>query len=110
VPDASFAAAAVGRSFAAPRQMVVLLVAAAVVLELAAGAGLAYVAGWSNLRAVLGNADWVWLVVLLGALLISFVGYYYAYQRIFRVEGGPALPGRQMHAVAAAAFGGFLVA
>lgn len=82
--------------------VVAVLVVAAVLLELAAGAGLAYVAGWSKVRAVLGGADWVWLV---GALLIFFAGYYYADQGIFRVEGGPALPGRQMRAVG---FGGFL--
>jgi uncharacterized membrane protein YbhN (UPF0104 family) len=88
--------------------VVALLVAVAVLLELAAGAGLAYVAGWSTVRAALGDADWVWLAVLAGALLISFVGYYYADQGIFRVEGGPALAGRQMRAVVAAGFGGFL--
>lgn len=84
------------------------LVVAAVLLELAAGSGLAYVAGWSKVRAVLGDVNWAWLVVLAGALLTSFVGYYSAYQGIFRVEGGPALPRRQMYAVVAAGFGGFL--
>jgi hypothetical protein len=84
--------------------VVAVLVVAAVLLELAAGAGLAYVAGWSKVRAVLGGADWVWLVVLVGVLLISFAGYYYADQGISRVEGGPAVPGRQMRAVG---FGGF---
>lgn len=88
--------------------VIALLVVAAVLLELAAGAGLAYVAGWSKVRAVLGDVDWVWLAVLVGALLISFVGYYYAYQGIFRVEGGPTLSKRQMSAVVAAGFGGFL--
>jgi uncharacterized membrane protein YbhN (UPF0104 family) len=88
--------------------VVAALVVVAVLLEVAAGAGLAYVAGWSKVRAVLADVDWVWLVVLVGALLISFVGYYYAYQGIFRVESGPALPRRQMFAVVAAGFGGFL--
>jgi uncharacterized membrane protein YbhN (UPF0104 family) len=88
--------------------VVALLVAVAVLLELAAGAGLAYVAGWSKVRAALGHVDWVWLVVLAGALLVSFVGYYYADRGVFRVEGGPALAGRQMRAVVAAGFGGFL--
>jgi len=85
-----------------------LLVGAATVLELAAGAGLAYVAGFSKVRAVLGNFDWIWLIALSGALLISFAGYYYAYQGIFRVEGGPTLSWRKMCAVVAAGFGGFL--
>lgn len=88
--------------------MIALLVAAAILLELAAGTGLAYVAGWSRVRAVLGNADWTWLVVLVGALLVSFIGYHYAYRGIFRVEGGPTLSRQQMRAVVAAGFGGFL--
>jgi hypothetical protein len=38
-----------------------LLIALAVVLELAAGIGLASVAGFSPVRAALGGFDWVWL-------------------------------------------------
>ena len=85
-----------------------VLAGVAIVLELAAGTGLAYVAGWSQVRAVLGDFDGMWLIVLAGALLVSFVGYHYAYLGIFRVEGGPVLPRRQMRAVVAAGFGGFL--
>jgi hypothetical protein len=69
---------------------------------------LAYVAGCSRVRAVLGDFDGIWLIALAGALLVSFVGYHYAYRGIFRVEGGPVLPRRQMRAVVAAGFGGFL--
>lgn len=85
-----------------------LLVALAVFLELAAGTGLAYLAGFDKVRGVLGNFQWPWLPGLLGALIISFAGYYYAYWGIFRVEGGPTLRTRQMRAVVAAGFGGFL--
>jgi hypothetical protein len=85
-----------------------VLVGVAIMLELAAGVGLAYVAGWSAVRASLGQFDGIWLIALVGALLVSFIGYYYAYQGIFRVEGGPRLPRRQMRAVVAAGFGGFL--
>ena len=90
------------------RSVLAVLVGVAILLELAAGAGLAYVAGWSRVRAVLGDFDGIWLIALVGALLVSFVGYYYAYRGIFRVEGGPALPRRRMRAVVAAGFGGFL--
>ena len=90
------------------RSVLAVLAGVAVVLELAAGAGLAYVAGWSQVRAVLGDFDGIWLIALVGALLVSFAGYHYAYRGIFRVEGGPALPRRQMRAVVAAGFGGFL--
>jgi hypothetical protein len=85
--------------------MLVLLAAA---LQLAAGVGLAYVAGFSSVRAVLGNFHPVWLAALVGALGISFVGYYYAYQGIFMVEGGPTLQGWQMRTVVTTGFGGFL--
>jgi hypothetical protein len=85
-----------------------VLAGVAILLELAAGVGLAYVAGWSQVRAVLGDFDGIWLIALVGALLVSFVGYHYAYRGIFRVEGGPAVPRRQMRAVVAAGFGGFL--
>jgi hypothetical protein len=85
-----------------------LLVAVAILLELAAGTGLAYLAGWSKVQAALGVFDGIWLIPLVGALLVSFVGYHYAYRGIFRVDGGPALPRRQMRAVVAAGFGGFL--
>jgi uncharacterized membrane protein YbhN (UPF0104 family) len=85
-----------------------LLIALAALLELSAGIGLAYVAGFSAVRAALNQFHWVWLVALVGALAISFAGYYYAYRGVFRVAGGPKLSGQQMRAVVAAGFGGFL--
>lgn len=85
-----------------------LLAVLAVALELAAGTGLAYLAGFSNVRAVLGSFDWPWLPGLVGGLIISFAGYYYAYRGIFRVDHGPVLPPGQMLAVVAAGFGGFI--
>jgi hypothetical protein len=85
-----------------------LLIAASALLELAAGVGLAYVAGFDRVRAVLGNFDWVWVLILSAALAVSLAGYYLAYQGIFRVDGGPRLSSRQLHAVVAAGFGGLL--
>lgn len=82
----------------------------AVFLELAAGTGLAYVAGFSAVQHVLPHfwQDWDWLAGLLVVLAISFYGYYLAYDGVFSVEGGPRPPGRQMRAIVAAGFGGFL--
>jgi uncharacterized membrane protein YbhN (UPF0104 family) len=85
-----------------------LLIALAVLLQLAAGTGLAYVAGFSQVSAALGNIRWGWLLALVGALFVSFAGYYCAYRGIFRVEEGPALSRRHMLAVVVAGFGGFL--
>ncbi len=87
-----------------------LFIALAVLLQLAAGVGLAYVAGFSQVSAALGTVRWVWLCALVGALLVSFAGYYCAYQGIFRVEEGPALSRRQMCAVVVAGFGGSALA
>jgi hypothetical protein len=84
------------------------LVVLAAVLQVAAGVGLAYVAGFSSVRAVLGHFDWVWMIALLGALGLSFAGYYLAYQGIFTVDGGPTLEGSQMRMVVTVGFGGFL--
>ena len=85
-----------------------LLLVLAAVLDLAAGTGLAYIAGFSTMRAALGDFHWVWLVALTGALGVSFAGYYYAYEGIFTVAGGPRLPGPKMRTVVTVGFGGFL--
>lgn len=88
---------------------VVLLIIVATLLELSAVAGLIYLAGFSRVRAALGQFDPVWLAALAGALGISFVGYYYAYRGVFTVDDGPNLTGRQMWAAVTAGFGGFFV-
>jgi hypothetical protein len=87
-----------------------LLAALAIFLELAAATGLAYIAGFSAIQHVLPHfwRDWAWLVGVTGSLLISFFGYYLAYDGVFSVEGGPELPARHMRAIVAAGFGGFL--
>jgi hypothetical protein len=91
-----------------PGAELALLIALAALLELAAGVGLAYVAGFGKVRDALSGFDWVWLTVLVSALAASLGGYFFGYRGIHRVEDGPVLSGRQMHAVVAAGFGGFL--
>src|SRR5690348_7857456 len=90
------------------RTELALLVLLATLLQLAAGTGLAYLAGFSRVQTVLGHLDWTWLIALGGVLLVSFAGYYYAYRGIFRVEDGPPLPRPHLGAVVVAGFGGFL--
>jgi hypothetical protein len=85
-----------------------MLLVLAGVLQLSAGVGLAYVAGFSGVRAVLGDFNPVWLAALVGALGVSFAGYYYAYEGMFTVAGGPTLQGWQMRTVVTTGFGGFL--
>jgi hypothetical protein len=65
----------------------------AVFLELAAGTGLAYLAGFARVQAVLSDFDWVWLAALAGALGISFIGYFYAYRGPSGWTRGPRWPG-----------------
>jgi hypothetical protein len=85
------------------------VILAAGALELAAAAGLAYVTGFAAVLAAFARAAarWPWLLAVLGSLGTSFAGYYYAYQGIYRAEGGYDLTGRQMRALVTAAFGGF---
>jgi hypothetical protein len=89
---------------------ITVLMCLAFALELAAGTGLAYIAGFSNIQQVLPHfwTDWMWLVGVAGSLAISFYGYYLAYDGVFRSEGGPSVPGPWMRAIVAAGFGGFL--
>lgn len=77
-------------------------------LEVAAAVGMAYVAGFSEVWRVLKRWDALWLTALVAAIVISFVGYYWAYRGIYKVEDGPDLSFRQMVAVVIGGFGGFL--
>jgi hypothetical protein len=54
------------------------LVALAAALDLAAAAGMAYIAGFSNVWHR-QHPTWEWLVVSAGAVALSFVGYYFGY-------------------------------
>jgi uncharacterized membrane protein YbhN (UPF0104 family) len=87
--------------------LAVLLVIAAV-LQVGGAVGLAYWAGFDAVRHVMAGVEWPWLVAVVAATVVSFVGYYFAYRGIFAVRGGPDLHPRQMRAVVAAGFGGFL--
>jgi hypothetical protein len=84
------------------RSEIALLLLLAAALQLAAGVGLAYVAGFSAVRGVLDHFHWVWLPAVVGALGVSFAGYYYAYEGIFTVAGGPRVAGAQMRTVVTA--------
>jgi uncharacterized membrane protein YbhN (UPF0104 family) len=76
-------------------------------LELAAAAGLAYASGPSRVANVLSGFRWQWLGLAIGALLVSFIGYYFTYRDLYRGEQQPPLPRRALAAVVVASFGGF---
>jgi uncharacterized membrane protein YbhN (UPF0104 family) len=83
------------------------LIALAGLLDLAAGTGLAYVAGFGRVWSVLSHASWPWLAAMAAALCVSFIGYHRAYRGIYRAEGGYDLPRRRLLAVVAVGFSGF---
>jgi hypothetical protein len=84
------------------------LIALAAVLYLAAGTGMAYVAGFDEVHRRLTHAQWWWIGPAAGAVLVAFCGYYFAYRGVKRVEDGPELGRPALLAVVTAGFGGFL--
>jgi len=86
-----------------------VLTGLAAALYLAAGFGMAYVAGFDAVRRAVENPDWPWLLASVGGVVAAFTGYYFGYRGVGRVEGGPEdLDRRSRLAVVAAGFGGFL--
>jgi hypothetical protein len=79
----------------------------AVGLNVAAVIGLADVAGFRAVHASLTRIRWPWLGAVPAALVMSAVGYYLAYRRIYAAEGGYQLSRRQLTAIVAAGFSGF---
>jgi hypothetical protein len=77
-------------------------------LYVAAGVGMAYVAGFSAVRRRLEDAQWWWLAPSFAGLLVAFCGYYFAYRGIKSAEKGGEIETRSLLAVVAAAFSGFL--
>jgi uncharacterized membrane protein YbhN (UPF0104 family) len=89
-------------------KQIIGLILLTALLYTAAGIGMAFVAGFSAVQHELASADWWWLAPACAAVLLSFCGYYLAYQGIARAEGGPQLDTPSLLAVVTAGFGGFL--
>jgi hypothetical protein len=86
-----------------------LMTALAAVLYLAGGLVLAWIAGFDKVWNAAQHPQWAWLVASLGFVALAFVGYYFGYRGVGRVEGGPDdLSHADRLAVVAAGFGGFL--
>lgn len=84
------------------------LLALTVLLYLAAGVGMAYVAGFGHVQHRLATAHWWWLAPSLVAVLLAFTGYFFAYRGIKHAEDGPRLDFPSLLAEVTAGFGGFL--
>jgi hypothetical protein len=77
----------------------------AVGLNVAAVAGLAYIAGFHAVYTSLTRIQWPWLCAVPATLAMSAIGYYFAYRSIY-TEGGYQLSRHQLAAVVAVGFGG----
>src|SRR5579884_2651593 len=84
------------------------LIALAALLAVGASVGIASIAGFDAVRTRLAHPDWPWLVASAGGMLAAFAGYRLAYQGISDMRGGPDLERRELDAVVAAGFGGFV--
>lgn len=84
------------------------LIVLVALLYCAAGVGMAYVAGFGAVQHRLASAHWWWLAPSFAAVLLAFVGYYFAYRGIAGAEGGPEIERSSLLAVVTAGFGGFL--
>ena len=86
-----------------------LLIALAAALYLGGGIGLAYVAGFERVWRAAQHPSWPWLAASLGSVGLAFVGYYFGYRGVGKIEDGPDdLSHADRLAVVAAGFGGFL--
>jgi hypothetical protein len=90
------------------RKALSMLLLAVLCLQVGAGVGMSYAAGFGSVREALGDFSWPWLLGITGSLALSFVGYYEAYLGAFPVPAGWSLPERQIRAVSMAGFGGLL--
>jgi uncharacterized membrane protein YbhN (UPF0104 family) len=87
-----------------------LLVGLAALLFVAAGAGMADVAGFEDVWTALQSPSWPWLVAAAAAVALSFGAYYLTYVGIGHVCGGPDELDRGTRiAVVLAGFGGFFI-
>lgn len=93
---------------ASSNQTLAGMIGIAAILFIAAAVGMAYVAGFGAVRALLVHPRWWWLVASAGAEMLAFAAYGLAYRGVSRVERGPRLHGKTLLAVIASGFGGFL--
>jgi hypothetical protein len=93
----------------AKRHRLLLLTTLAVLLYVGGGVGMAYIAGFDRIWHAAQHPSWPWLAASLGGVALAFVGYYFGYQGVGSIEGGPDdLSHADRLAVVAAGFGGFL--
>jgi uncharacterized membrane protein YbhN (UPF0104 family) len=75
------------------------------VLAGAALTGDGWVAGFSTVGRLVGQADWRWLPLAVGCVVISHAGYTLAYREVLRSRGGPSVSAGRMGVSVLAGFG-----
>ncbi|MBV9292588.1 MAG: flippase-like domain-containing protein [Frankiales bacterium] len=89
------------------RGMAAMLVTG-IALATAALIGVAWAAGPRRVGHELVHADWRWLAIAVGGVVVSYLGYLVAYREIAQAEGGPKLDAAHAAALVAAGFGVFI--
>jgi uncharacterized membrane protein YbhN (UPF0104 family) len=95
--------------FGIDRRKALLTGIGALVLAVAAVAGIGQVTNLHRVVHALGRADQVWFPVCLGGELLAYVGYIGAYRDVARVDGGPCLPGWTTLRIVVIGFGAVLI-
>jgi uncharacterized membrane protein YbhN (UPF0104 family) len=86
----------------------IVFIALGAALAVAAVAGVSWAAGFGAVADHLRHVDAWWLLPALGAEMLAYAGYVFAYREIARVEGGPELPHSRALALVATGFGVFV--
>src|SRR5947199_7768784 len=90
-----------------PKSLVVTTAIAAVLFFGALGV-MAAIAGWSNVGDRLDVGLSFWFAAALGAELLAFVAYFFAYRSVAAIDNGPRLGTVEALALVAVGFGAFL--
>ena len=90
------------------RHRLALTVVAAAVLAFSATFGLVWSAGFAAIAHRFVTVNWIWIPVALGAEVLSFAGYVFAYREVARAEGGTQLKLSRAAALVATGFGVFV--
>jgi uncharacterized membrane protein YbhN (UPF0104 family) len=80
-------------------------IALGAILAGAALAGDGWAAGFGAVRQLITQADWRWLPLAVGCVVLSHVGYTLAYREVLRSKGGPTTSASQVGASVLAGFG-----
>ena len=66
-----------------------LLTALAALLYVGGGVLMAYFAGFSDVWHAAQHPSWPWLAASLGFVGLAFLGYYFGYRGVGKIENGP---------------------